>query len=88
MVTKTRIEGIIATGNPDCKHQENIVRNHEKHEIGVCLKCGRTKDYTVLRGEDVWMVKGKCLKGDMNMDLIMKMNHPVIKAKNPKNIRH
>jgi hypothetical protein len=89
MVTKDISKGIIAAGNPNCKHREKIMRNDDRHEIGVCVECGRTKDYTILRGEDVWMVKGKCLKGDMNMNLMMLQAKGKRKPKNkPKNIRH
>jgi hypothetical protein len=57
-------------------HHEIIKRREsDGHEIGTC-SCGREKDYTLLRTEDVWSVKRNFLKGEMNMNQIMKQAHP------------
>lgn len=80
MITRTKSEttkGIIAQGNPNCKHQEENFRNDNRHEMGVCVKCGRTKDYTILRNED----DKDLFRKSVNMSLLMRANHPKIKVK-------
>lgn len=48
-------QGVINLGDPYCRHYELVTKGRDihDHEVGVCQKCGRTVDYTILRGEDV-----------------------------------